>query len=191
MKYGVLSTPNLFCPARCGNNTILRNIVLLACVSLYRFICSAYSAKKLNAPRFQNIVYILYSFTMALLRRATSYAGSLSLYPEMTIHDLPFTQKYDNFTYLGVIKNRPHYKNLYDEVFLCHSYGKLDYVADWLEEYKMLWTDYPVNYRLITVKKKDYFFDVHEFDTYEYDHNKNIVIPVGYYCPKKHVITKN
>ena len=133
----------------------------------------------------------IHSFIMALLRRATTHASSLSLYQGTTIHALPLLHKYDNFTYLGMVKNKPHYKNLYDEVFLCHAHGKLDYVADWLDDYKMLWTDYPVNYRLITVKKKDYFFDVHDFDTYAYDYNKSIVYPVGYYCPKKHIITKN
>lgn len=124
------------------------------------------------------------------LQRAI-YTNAIPLYESAVAAAMPLLHKYDNFTYLGMVKNKPHYKNLYDEVFLCHSYGKLDYVADWLDEYKMLWTDYPVKYRLITVKNKDYFFDVHDFDTYAYDYNKSIVYPVGYYCPKKHIITKN
>ena len=125
---------------------------------------------------------------MALLRAISATATPVY---ETAFSKFPFNHKYDIFSYLGMVKNKPHYYNLYNEVYISHGMGELEYVADWLEEYKMLWTDYPVTYRLITVQKKDYFFDVNHHDTYAYDYNKKLVYPVGYYCPKKHIITKN
>jgi len=60
----------------------------------------------------------------------------------------------DNMTYIGMIKNTPHYKNYQDEVYVINSINEYDYVADWLDQHKMLWTDYPEIWRLVTVNKK-------------------------------------
>ena len=97
----------------------------------------------------------------------------------------------DNMRYIGMIKNIPHYKNYQDEVYLINSFNQYDYVADWLDEHKMLWTDYPQIWRLVTVNKKNYFFDIYDLDAYSYDFNKHIVYPVGLYCPKQKIITPN
>lgn len=84
------------------------------------------------------------------------------------------------FKFLGIIKNQPHYRNMFDEVYTYHKGEGLEYVADWLDEYKMLWTEYPVLYRLTTINQKDYFYDVEFKDAYKYDSTHDLVIPQGY-----------
>lgn len=108
-----------------------------------------------------------------------------------TAYALPMTNYHDNLNYIGMIKNKPHYKNYANEVFVTNGYNQYDYVADWLEDYKMLWTDYPEIWRLITINKKNYFFDLHHLDAYSYDFNKKLVYPVGLYCPKQNNIISN
>ena len=84
------------------------------------------------------------------------------------------------FKFLGIIKNQPHYKSIFNEVYLHNKGDGLEYVADWLDEYKMLWTDYPVLYRLRTINEQDYFYDIEFNDAYKYDMNTQLVIPQGY-----------
>tara|TARA_B110000467_G_C18032665_1_gene321543 strand:- start:246 stop:629 length:384 start_codon:yes stop_codon:yes gene_type:complete len=87
---------------------------------------------------------------------------------------------HSEFKFLGIIKNRPHYKSIYNDVYLHHKSDDLEYVADWLDEHKMLWTDYPLSYRLTTINEQDYFYDVEFHDAYKYDMNTQLVVPQGY-----------
>lgn len=101
-----------------------------------------------------------------------------------------FTQQYgktiaiprtfnSEYRYLGWIKNQPHYVNKHNEVYL-HNIGEnLEYTADWLDDYKMLWTYDPILYRLVTINSQDYFYDVEFLDAYKYDSETNLVIPQG------------
>ena len=84
-----------------------------------------------------------------------------------------------NYKFLGIIKNQPHYRNMLDEVYTYHKGEGLEYVADWLHDYKMLWTDYPVLYRLVTINQTNYFYDVEFKDAYKYDMMNDLVIPQG------------
>ena len=102
---------------------------------------------------------------------------------------IPYAQKDDVFKYLGLIKNKPHYVNQYNEVYSRMGFGNMRYEAEWLDEYKMLWTDYPVIYRLITFKEMDYFYDMEHNDAYYYDIDMDLVIPAGYYDRKKHTLS--
>jgi len=85
------------------------------------------------------------------------------------------------FSYLGYIKNTSHYINEHNEVFSKMPNGNLEYVADWLDEHKMLWTDYPITYRLVSLKEQNYFYDVKHKDAYYYDKDMQLVIPAGFY----------
>jgi hypothetical protein len=83
------------------------------------------------------------------------------------------------YKYLGCIKNQPHYINKYNEVYM-HNFGEnLEYTADWLDDYKMLWTHDPILYRLVTINSQNYFYDVEFRDAYKYDIKADIVIPQG------------
>lgn len=91
--------------------------------------------------------------------------------------------------YLGMIKNKKHYLNTYNEVYMKTPYGQLEYTAEWLPEYKMLWVDYPhIIYKSVTIQQKDYFYDIYNKDAYIYDENQQIVKYVGNYCHMNHFI---
>ena len=70
---------------------------------------------------------------------------------------IPLTGFNDVFTYLGYIKDTYHYVNNHNEVYIKSPDGGMEYVADWLHDHKMLWTDHPISYRLITHKSMNYF----------------------------------
>ena len=95
--------------------------------------------------------------------------------------DNPFMKNGNPFTYLGYVKNTSHYINEHNEVFSKMPNGNLEYVADWLDEHKMLWTDYPITYRLVSLKEQNYFYDVKHKDAYYYDKDMQLVIPAGFY----------
>ena len=84
------------------------------------------------------------------------------------------------YKYLGLIKNQPHYINEYNEVYMHEHSEKLEYVADWLDDYKMLWTDNPEIYRLVTINNQNYFYDIEFKDAYKYDKVSGLVIPQGF-----------
>jgi len=104
---------------------------------------------------------------------------------------IPLTSFNDVFTYLGYIKDTYHYVNNHNEVYIKSPNGDMDYVADWLDEHKMLWTDHPISYRLITYKSMNYFYDIDYKDAYYYDKDMNLVLPAGYYDPKKHTFRQS
>ena len=106
-------------------------------------------------------------------------------------HIMPMFQASGSLSYLGMIKNKPHYLNDGDEVYAQESCGNLEYVADWLCSYKMLWTSEPIIYRLITINDKNYFYDVDFLDAYRYNKHDKIVYYVGNYCPDMHEINKS
>lgn len=122
---------------------------------------------------------------MALRRVASTSLAVYKTHICSTAYALPLTDYHDNLTYIGMIKNRPHYKNYLDEVFVINRFKQYDYVADWLEDHKMLWTDYPQIWRLVTVNKKKYFFDMYELDAYTYDFKKKLVYPVKLYSQNR------
>ena len=103
-------------------------------------------------------------------------------------HITPMFQASGTLSYLGMIKHKPHYLNDFDEVFTQESCGKLEHVADWLPSYKMLWTSNPIIYKLITIKHKNYFYDMDFLDAYRYNKRDKIVHYVGNYCPHTHKI---
>ena len=86
----------------------------------------------------------------------------------------------DKFQYLGLIKNMPHFLNNKNEVY-CRFDDEIEYehVADWNDEYKMLWTENPIIYKLHIHKNIKYFYDVEFCDAYTYCYKKHIVIPIG------------
>tara|TARA_B110000467_G_C18287619_1_gene462677 strand:- start:424 stop:723 length:300 start_codon:yes stop_codon:yes gene_type:complete len=88
---------------------------------------------------------------------------------------------------LGLVKDKPHYVNQHNEVYSRTGGGSaMNYEAHWLDDYKMLWTDYPLTYRLVTFKEMDYFYDVDHTDAYYYDKDMELVVPVGFYDKKNH-----
>tara|TARA_B100000886_G_scaffold184802_1_gene126798 strand:- start:181 stop:585 length:405 start_codon:yes stop_codon:yes gene_type:complete len=97
---------------------------------------------------------------------------------------IPLTGFNDVFTYLGYIKDTYHYVNNHNEVYIKSPDGGMEYVADWLHDHKMLWTDHPISYRLITHKSMNYFYDIDYKDAYYYDKDMDLVLPAGYYDPK-------
>ena len=94
------------------------------------------------------------------------------------------------FRYIGYIKYKPHYANLCNEVFSPIKGGGAQYEGTWLEDYKMLWTDHPMIYRLVTFKAMNYFYDMENKDAYYYDHDMKLVMPAGFYDPKTHTFKK-
>lgn len=97
---------------------------------------------------------------------------------------IPLTGFNDVFTYLGYIKDTYHYVNNHNEVYIKSPDGGMEYVADWLHDHKMLWTDHPISYRLITHKSMNYFYDIDYKDAYYYDKDMDLVLPAGYYDSK-------
>ena len=97
--------------------------------------------------------------TMIQLSRETMKHGFKTTIPEFTFTETPFR-------YLGLIKNIPHFVNPRNEVYYNNIGGNFEYSADWLEEHKMLWTDNPISYRLITLNGVNYFYDLEYQDTY-------------------------
>ena len=71
----------------------------------------------------------------------------------ISIHNssiIPELVKIDDFRFLGFIKNMPHYVNSENEVYVnILENNTVEYVADWWDKKKMLWTTYPQNYRSI------------------------------------------
>ena len=115
-------------------------------------------------------------------------AALRSMYSIPSIHVPTFSSTFNSlmkngkpFTYLGYVKNTSHYINEHNEVFSKMPNGNLEYVADWLDEHKMLWTDYPITYRLVSLKEQNYFYDVKHKDAYYYDKDMQLVIPAGFY----------
>lgn len=143
----------------------------------------------INIRKIESFIVIVYSHQtiMNVLVKATR-----GINKAVTLHPPPFQapqhilEKYDSFTFLGMIKQKPHFINPYYEAYEMNFHGRLDYCADWLEDHKMLWTDDPINYRLITINNRDYFYDLTDYDSYTYDYDKQIVIPTGIYCPNTH-----
>ena len=123
------------------------------------------------------IIYQNKMNTMIQLSRQTIKNGFKTTIPELTFSASPFR-------YLGLIKNIPHFINPKNEVYYTNVGGNLEYSADWLEEHKMLWTDNPISYRLITLNGVNYFYDLEYYDTYTYDYNKDQVKYIGEYCPE-------
>lgn len=111
-------------------------------------------------------------------------SSSVSFYPITYTSYIPQICEGDRLTYLGLVKNKPHYMNEHNEVYTSDNDGGLIYVAHWLEKYKMLWTDQPVIYRLKTLKAVDFFYDVDYKDAYYYNSNTNLIQPIGYYHNK-------
>ena len=101
---------------------------------------------------------------------------------------IPSVHISNSLSYLGMLKNKPHYLNIDDEVYVEKCDGNLEYVAEWLPSYKMLWTDDPIIYRLITIKDKNYFYDMDFMDVYRYDETDKLVKYIGNYCPDTHTI---
>ena len=104
---------------------------------------------------------------------------------------IPLTGFNDVFTYLGYIKDTYHYVNNHNEVYIKSPDGGMEYVADWLHDHKMLWTAHPISYRLITHKSMNYFYDIDYKDAYYYDKDMDLVLPAGYYDPKKHTFRQS
>ena len=76
----------------------------------------------------------------------------------------------------------PHYVNSENEVYVnILENNTVEYVADWWDKKKMLWTTYPQNYRSIIQDEKRFFYDVNFKDAYKYDYKDNIVRYVGNY----------
>lgn len=106
-------------------------------------------------------------------------------------HIPPMFQSSGVLSYLGMIKQKPHYLNHFDEVYAQESCGKLEYVADWLPSYKMLWTSNPITYRLITIKNKNYFYDMDFMDAYRYNERDKMIHYMGNYCQHTHKINND
>ena len=141
--------------------------------------------KKLN--HIVLVYFIKHTTTMSALMKATRGINrSLAIHPPVIHSPQHILEKYDSFTFLGMIKQKPHFINPYYEAYEMNLYGRLDYCADWLDDHKMLWTDDPINYRLITIKNKNYFYDLTDYDSYTFDYDKQLVIPTGTYCPFTH-----
>ena len=101
------------------------------------------------------------------------FEPKLNLIPKERPYDLKF---------IGFIKNMPHYINSYQEVYVNHrEEGIMEYVADWWDNKKMLWTENPQNYRALIQNGGQYFYDVDFCDAYKYDHNKKLVVHIGRY----------
>ena len=74
----------------------------------------------------------------------------------------------------------PHYLNTDQEVYVNHrDEGVMEYVADWWDNKKMLWTENPQNYRAFLQNGEKFFYDVDFKDAYKYDHKQGIVVHVG------------
>ena len=112
------------------------------------------------------------------------FSSCPSYYPITYTSYIPQVCEGDRLTYLGLVKNKPHYMNQHNEVYTSDNGGGLIYAADWLEKYKMLWTDQPVIYRLKTLKAVDFFYDVDYKDAYYYNPITKLVQPIGYYDNK-------
>ena len=91
-----------------------------------------------------------------------------------------------NLRHLGYIKNNSCYVNTNNQVFSMRKGGEMHYEANWHDGNKMLWTNYPFIYRLVSFKSMNYFYDIENKDAYYYDHELNLVIPAGFYNPKTH-----
>lgn len=94
-------------------------------------------------------------------------------------------QKGSEYKFFGIVKRNPHYINKYNEVYTMKN-GVMVYHADWLDQHKMLWTDYPLTYRLVTFKNMNYFYDIEHNDAYYYDKDIDVIIPAGFYNHKNH-----
>ena len=125
------------------------------------------------------------SHKMNLAVQFTRYTRSISA------SSIPLTGFNDVFTYLGYIKDTYHYVNNHNEVYIKSPDGGMEYVADWLHDHKMLWTDHPISYRLITHKSMNYFYDIDYKDAYYYDKDMDLVLPAGYYDPKLHTFRQS
>ena len=104
---------------------------------------------------------------------------------------LPLTSEKDKFSYLGIVKNTPHYVNQYNEVYFRSHCGDMEYAAEWLEDYKMLWTDHPIIYRLRTQKAINFFYDVDYKDAYYFNPITNLIQPIGFYDRKTDTFRMN
>ena len=98
---------------------------------------------------------------------------------EPKLNMIPREHTYE-FKFLGFIKNMPHYLNTEQEVYVNHyDEGVMEYVADWWDNKKMLWTENPQNYRAFLQNGEKFFYDVDFNDAYKYDHKQGIVVHVG------------
>lgn len=95
---------------------------------------------------------------------------------------IPELVQIDDFRFLGFIKNMPHYVNSKNEVYVnILEDNTVEYVADWWDKNKMLWTDNPQNYRSIIQNGKTFFYDIDFKDAYKYDEKHKIVRHIGNY----------
>ena len=118
-----------------------------------------------------------------VIKPSRKFASSFA--PVTRFSSISYPQKGGAFKFLGIVKNKPHYLNEDNEVYTMKS-SKMDYRADWDDEFKMLWTTYPVTYHLITFKNRNYFYDIEDKDAYYYDKDMELVVPYGFYNQKTH-----
>ena len=111
--------------------------------------------------------------------------NQMKLLRSIPIHNtslVPELVKIDDFKFLGFIKNMPHFVNSKNEVYVnILENNTVEYVADWWDKKKMLWTENPQNYRSILQNENRFCYDVDFKDAYKYDYEYNIVRYVGNY----------
>ena len=111
--------------------------------------------------------------------------NQMKLLRSIPIHNtslVPELVKIDDFKFLGFIKNMPHFVNSKNEVYVnILENNTVEYVADWWDKKKMLWTENPQNYRSIIQNENRFFYDVDFKDAYKYDYEHNVVRHVGNY----------
>ena len=88
--------------------------------------------------------------------------------------------------HLGYIKNKSYYVNTDNQVFSARKGGEMYYEANWHEDYKMLWTNYPTIYQRVSFKSMNIFYDIIYKDAYYYDDELHVIMPAGFYNPKTH-----
>lgn len=102
---------------------------------------------------------------------------------EPKFHVIP-NEKPHELKFIGFIKNMPHYLNSDQEVYVNHpDEGIMEYVADWWDKKKMLWTENPQNYREFYQSGNHYFYDIDFNDAYKYDPKMKLVVHIGRFDP--------
>lgn len=98
----------------------------------------------------------------------------------------------NEYKFLGFIKQMKHFITMDNKVYI-KSYEDYQYKKTnqfWCQENKMLYTySHPQQYKLLKMKKKKYFYDFINKDTYTFNHDKGIVVYAGIYNEKTNRIS--
>lgn len=121
--------------------------------------------------------------------RPTNILSNKRMYEIIEIQ--PNLKSSNKFHFFGVMKQKHHYINNLNELFIKDEnyLNEYKYVLQWCNFKKMPYnTCGPQQYKSLSLNNKEYFYDYKHLDTYKYDEQNKKIKYVGKYYEKFNMI---